>query len=170
MERNMEVVEMTKKVMRKLKKEVGERAQKLSVTENGKEGKSKIIASRGSLEEKLRECSQEEGQILADSVETLGVDLRTKIERLGAKEIARRKKCRVRLSLIKKNKAFQKEELDEGRIKKLLRMGLVPARAWKSLQWDCSRRKILKLRRQMAAAAGKKGVDFAFLVLGSVWS
>ena len=145
-------------MMRKLKKEVGERAQKLSVTENGKEG---------NLQEKLRECSQEEGQILADSVETLGVDLRTKIERLGAKEIARRKKCRVRLSLIKKNKAFQKEEPDEGRIKQLLRMGLVSARAWKSLQWDCCGRKILKLRRQMVAAAGKKGSTSLSLFLGA---
>ena len=69
--------------------------------------------------------------ILADNVETLGVDLRSKIKRLGAKEKARRKKCRVRFSLIKKDEAFQKEELQEGRIKKLLRMGLVPTRAWK---------------------------------------
>ena len=40
---------------------------------------------------------------LADSVETLGVDLRTSVKRLGAKEKARRKKCNVRFSVIKKN-------------------------------------------------------------------
>ena len=45
---------------------------------------------------------------LADSVETLGVDLRTRVKCLGAKEKARRKKCEVRFSLTKKNKAFQK--------------------------------------------------------------
>ena len=45
---------------------------------------------------------------LADSVESLGVDLRTRVKRLRAKEKARRRKCKVRFSLIKKNKAFQK--------------------------------------------------------------
>ena len=45
---------------------------------------------------------------MADSVETLEVDLRTGVKRLGAKEKARRKKCKVRFSLTKKNKAFQK--------------------------------------------------------------
>ena len=41
-----------------------------------------MIAACGYLEEKLRECSEEEGVILARSVETLGVDLRTKVQRL----------------------------------------------------------------------------------------
>ena len=58
-----------------------------------------MIASCGFLEEQLRQCSKEEGVTVADSVETLGVDLRTRVEQLGAKEIARRKKCKVRLSL-----------------------------------------------------------------------
>ena len=39
--------------------------------------------------------SREEGVTLADSVATLGVDLRTKAKRLGGKEKARRKKCNV---------------------------------------------------------------------------
>ena len=63
----------------------------MSVTENGKEGKSKMIASCGFLENELRQFSREEGVTLADSVETLGVDLRTRVKRLGAKEQARRK-------------------------------------------------------------------------------
>ena len=46
--------------------------------------------------------------VVTDSVETLGVDSRTRVRRLGAKEKARRKKCNVRFSLIKRNKAFQK--------------------------------------------------------------
>ena len=33
----------------------------MSVTENGKEGKSKMIASCGFLEDELRQCSKEEG-------------------------------------------------------------------------------------------------------------
>ena len=76
--------------MKKLK-QVGKKGLKLSVTENGKEGKSKMIASRGFLKNELGQFSKE-GVILADSLETLGVDLRTRVKRLGAKEKARRKK------------------------------------------------------------------------------
>ena len=87
--RNKEVAEMAKKVMKKKKEEV-----ELSVTEKGREGKSKMIASCG-LENDLGQFSREEGVTLADSVETLGVDFRTRVKRLGAKE-KRRKKCNVR--------------------------------------------------------------------------
>ena len=108
---NREVAEAAKKVMKKLKEEIEKKGFKLSVTENGKEGKSKMIASCGFLEDELRRCSKEEGVTMADSVETLGVDLRTRVKILGAKEKARRKKCKVRFSRIKKNKAFQKNFL-----------------------------------------------------------
>ena len=47
---NKDVAEMAKKVMKKLKEEVEKKGLKLSVTENGKEGKSKMIASCGFLE------------------------------------------------------------------------------------------------------------------------
>ena len=67
-----------------------------------------MIASCRFLEDELRQCSEEEGVPLADNVETLGVDLRTRVERLVAKEKTRRIKCKVRFSLGKKNKAFQK--------------------------------------------------------------
>ena len=87
---------------------------KLSVTENGKEGKSKMIASCGFLEEELRQFSKEGGLTLADSVETLGVGLRTRVKRLGAKEKARRKKHKVRFSLTKKNKACQRSYMKVG--------------------------------------------------------
>ena len=127
----------------------------MSVTENGKEGKSKMIASCGFLEDELRQCSKEEGVTLADSVETLGVDLRTRVKKLGAKEKARRKKCKVRFSLIKKNKAFQKNCMKVG-VKKLLRAGMVPARTWRVHAVGMAPTERLKLRRQMAAAAGKR--------------
>ena len=55
---------------------------KLSVTEDGKEGKSKMIASCGFLDDELRQFSKEEGVMLADSVETLGVDLSTRVKKL----------------------------------------------------------------------------------------
>ena len=73
-----------------------------------------MIASCGFLENELSQFSKDEGVTLADSVETLGVDLRTRIKKLGAKEKARRRKCKVRFSIIKKNKAFQKNYMKVG--------------------------------------------------------
>ena len=70
---------------------------KLSVTENSKEGKSKMIASCGLLVNELRQFSEEDGVTLGDGVETLGVDLRTRVKMLRAKERARM--CKVRFSL-----------------------------------------------------------------------
>ena len=77
---NKEVAEMAKKVMKNLKEEVEKKGLKLPVTENGKEGKSKLIASCGFLENELRQFSREEGVTLADSMET-----RTIVKRLGGK-------------------------------------------------------------------------------------
>ena len=125
--RHKEVAEMAKKVMKKLK-EVERQGLKLSVTENGKEGKSKTIILCGLLEDELRQCSKEEGVTMAGSVETLGVDLRTGVKKLGAKEEARRKKCEVGFSIIKKNKVFQKTYM-KVEVKKMLGAGMVPARA-----------------------------------------
>ena len=64
---------------------------------------------------------------MAHSVETLGVDLRTGVKRLGAKEKQRRVRCKVRFSLINKNKAFTKSCM-KVEVKRLLRAGVVPAR------------------------------------------
>ena len=108
---------MAKKVMKKLREEVEKKRLKLSVTENGKEGKRKMIASCGFLEKELSQFSKEEGSNLDDSVETLGVGLRARVKNLGAKEKARRKKCKVRFSLIRKNEAFQKSYIKVGRQK-----------------------------------------------------
>ena len=107
MGKNKKVAEMAKKVMKKLREEVEKQGIKLSVNENGKVGSSKI-ASCGFLEDELHQCSKEEGVTMADSVEMLGVDLGTQVKRLGVKDKARRKKCQVRFSLMKKNKVFQK--------------------------------------------------------------
>ena len=84
--RKKEVAEMAKTVMKKLKEELEKKGLKVSVTENGKEGKSKMIVSCGFLEKELSQFRKEEGVTLADSVETLGVDLRTRVKSLGAKE------------------------------------------------------------------------------------
>ena len=84
--RNRDVAEMAKKVMKKMKEEVEKNGLELSVTENGKEGKSKMIASCGFPENELRQFSREEGMALADSLEILSVVLRTRVIRPGAKE------------------------------------------------------------------------------------
>ena len=96
-----------------------------------------------------------EGVTLADSVGTLGVNLITRVKNLRAKEKARRKKCNVRFSLINKNKAVQKNDMNVG-VKKLLRAGMVPARTWWVHAVETAPTESSKLRRQMAAAAGKK--------------
>ena len=92
---------------------------------------------------------------MADSVETLGIDLRTRAKKLGAKEEARRRTCELRFSIIMKNEAFQKNNMKVG-VKKLLRAGVVPERTWGVHAVEIGPTERLKLRRQMAAAAGKK--------------
>ena len=85
-------------------------------------------------------------------------------EGLGAKEKARRKKCKVRFSLLKK-KAFQKSYMKVG-VKKLLREGMMPARTWGVHAAEMAPAERLKLRRQMAAAAGEKSTtSLSLLVL-----
>ena len=73
------------KKMKKLKEEVEKKGLKLSATENGKEGKSKMTACCVFLENELSQFSTEEGVTLADSVETLGVDLRRRVKKLERK-------------------------------------------------------------------------------------
>ena len=52
-----------------------------------------MIASCVFLEDELRQCSKE-GVTMADTLETLGVDLRTRVNNFGAKEKARRKNAK----------------------------------------------------------------------------
>ena len=59
---------MAKKVMKRLKEEVKKNGLKLSANESGKEGKSKLIASCGFLEDELRLCSKEVGVTMANRV------------------------------------------------------------------------------------------------------
>ena len=53
-------------------------------------------------------------------------------------------------------------------VEKLLRAGMMPARTWRAHAVGMSSSERLKLRRQMAAAAGKKEHNFAFLVHGGI--
>ena len=89
---------------------------------------------------------------MEDSVETLGVDLRTRVNNLGAKERARREKCKLRFSLIKKNKAFQKNYMKVG-VKKLLCAGMMPVWTWRVHAVEMAPTERLKLRRPMLQQA-----------------
>ena len=67
--RNKELMEMAEKVLKNVKRELEEKGLKLSITEGGKEGKSKAMTSCRYLEERFQECSREDGVALATSVE-----------------------------------------------------------------------------------------------------
>ena len=157
------MAEMAKKLMKKLEEEVENKGLKLSVTENGKEGKSKMIASCGFLKDELRQCSKEEGVTMADSVETLGGDLRTRrVKRLGAKEKARRKECQVRFSLFKKNKVFQKELRESGG-KEVVTSGYGTSEGS-----GFGRHR--KIELEEANGSGKNEYDLVVPFLGGLWS
>ena len=51
---------------------------------------------------------------VATSVETFGVDVRTRTKQLGAKEKWRIEKCDLRFSLARRNRIFQKNYLRIG--------------------------------------------------------
>ena len=93
--------------------------------------------------------------ILADSVGTLSVELRTKVKRLRSKEKVRRKRCRVRASLIKKKKAFLKSYMKVG-VKKLLFMGLESVEGACSGNWYHRKGNIYEAD---GSSSRQKGVD-----------
>ena len=84
---------------------------------------------------------------MEDSVQTLGVDLRTRFKRFGAKEKTRRKKSKVRFSIIKRNKSFR--------------------RTWRAHAVKMVLTERFQLRRQMAAAAGKKSTTSLSLFMAA---
>ena len=108
--------------------------------------------------------------ILAESVETRGVDLRTKVKMLGAKEEVRRRTCRVRFSLIKK-KGGLSEELLEERCEEAVDDGNGVS---ESMESTCSgndaHREIFLKEADGGSSSREEGVDLALHLLGSLWS
>ena len=141
MEKNREVAEIEEI-------ERGSRRQKMPqiVSEKVKEGKSKMIASCGFLENEPSQFSKG-GVTLADSVETLGVDLRTRVKRLEAKEKARRKKVQGWvLDYQEEMRLFQKNYMKLVS-RSCFHAGMMPARPWEAQ---------VGMSPIQAAAAGKK--------------
>ena len=102
---------------------------KASITEGGKEGKSKAITSCNYLEERFQQCSKREGVVLARSVETLGVDPRTRIKLFGAKEKGEKKLVRCEILCYQAN--FVLPSIKTVGVRKALTTGSVPARTWR---------------------------------------
>ena len=92
--KNEEVAEMAKKVMKKLREEIEKKGLQLSVDENGKEGKSKMIALCGFLEDELRQFRREEGVTMANSVANAGRRLENKSEKDASKRKSKEEKVR----------------------------------------------------------------------------
>ena len=108
MEKNKEVAEMTKKVMKRLRED-----EKKGLMKRERQEKDDcIVWLPGS-----RAASMQQGR-RSDGGKQCG-NAGSRLENLGAKEKARRKKCKVRFSLVKKNEAFQKNNM-KVRVKKLL--------------------------------------------------
>ena len=136
--RNKELVEMAEKVLKELKRVVEERCLKLSITERRERDERARPSLPASIWRRgFRESIREREPSIWE-----------------AKEKARRK-CDVRFSLVTKNRLFQKNYTWIG-VRKLLRTGLVLARAWRGEVVGSVPTEKLKLRRQMAAVAGKK--------------
>ena len=72
--------------------EVEEKGLKRSTTEGGKEGNGKVIVSSNYLEEKFyRNAARDRDWALADRVDTLGLDVRTKTsEAVGSKRASKK--------------------------------------------------------------------------------
>ena len=122
-----------------------------------------MIASCGFLENELGQFSKEEGVTLADSV---GVDLGTRVKRLGAKEKARRKKRKVRFSLVKKSKLFQKNFLKV--VSRNVTCGMMPPWSWRVHAVEMFPTERLNLRREHGSCCGLKKYELPVFVHGSI--
>ena len=103
---------------------------------------------------------------MADSVATLGVDLRAKVKSLGAKEEARRKKCIVEFSLVNKKKAFQKSHMKVG-VKMLLRADMMPSRTWRVHAVGMSLAERFLIEEANGGCCGYEEYNFPLLVCGN---
>ena len=91
------------------------------------EGKSKAVTSCWYLEERFQECSKK-GVVLATSVETLGVDLRTRAKQSGSEGEGQKQEVWCEILAYQEKSGLPEIFLRIG-VRKLLRTGLVPATA-----------------------------------------
>ena len=139
---------MAKNVMKKLN--VEKKGIKLSVTEKGKEGNCKMIASCGFLEEELRQCSKE-GVTMADR------GLEDWSKEVGSQRKSEEKEVQNEVLAFQEEQGLPEELHGDGESRSCYE--------WVWCLQGCrelvctvalASTERLKLRRQMAAAAGKK--------------
>ena len=103
-------------------------------------------------------------------MDSLGVDLRTRVKKLGAKEKARRQKCRVRFSLIKKNRKSLSKELYESGYQKVAACGHDATQDLGSpCVGDGSYGEVEIEERHGSSSSRQKEYDFSVLIHGSIW-
>ena len=101
------------------------------------------------------EYCNREGIGLAGIVQYLGIDFRKRFKNLRRMRKGERRKCKQRISIIKKTNVFAHKHIIEG-TRKGLEMGVVPGRAWSGNALGLPLSQELALRRQLASAAGNK--------------
>ena len=91
------------------------------------------------------------------------MDLRTRTKQLGANEKARRKMRDVKFFVYHEKSDLSEKSMRTG-ARKLLRTGLVPARAWRGQAVGIAPTERLELRRQMAAAGKEESVSLSLFM------
>ena len=86
---------------------------------------------------------------------------------MGAKEKARRKKCNLRFSIFKKNKALQKNNMKVD-VKKLLRAGMMSARTWEVHAVGRAPTERFKIEETDGSCWGQKEHDIPSFVCGGI--
>ena len=151
--RNKEVVEMAENVLKKFKREVDGKGLQLLIAEGGKEGKSKVITSCRYGRSCFR-CAARKKEWFWRRVSTMqGVDLENENQAAGSGRKVETKEVRGQILA---NKKGSSRKLHEKWVRKLLRTGLGLARAWRGQAVGIAPTEMLRLRRHMVAAAGKK--------------
>ena len=102
---------------------------------------------------------------MADSVETLGVDLRTRVKKLAVKEKARRKKYKVKFCSLKEQVLPKK--LHEGGCQKDATYG---NGASKDVESACSGYGKIEIEEANGSGSGQKEYNLVVTVHGSIWS
>ena len=150
---------MAEKELRMSKNEVEEII--LSITKNGKEGKSNMMTSCRYLEEELRDCSQKEGVTVADSVRNTRSGLENTIQAVRSEGESEQEKVQCEILAHQENRIFQKK-LREDRSEKTVEdwLGSCERTAWIGIwpaeQQEAWRKQICEVQtwRQVRGPAG----------------
>ena len=127
-----------------------------------------MIVSSRFLEDELRQCSKVEGVMMADSVETLGVDLRTRVKRLGAKEKSKNKEMQSEILAHEEEQGLPKV-LHGGGGQEVVTSGYGTSKnVGRACCGDGSHRKIEIEAADGSSSSREEGVNFSLSFLGSV--